>query len=688
MAPVVPVLGNVNKQLGFTAGHLKVIGLQMPDIVQQLISGQSPFMIMIQQGGQVVQMMMMQQGGLRAFGQAILNAITPARALVGVLGLAAGAGILAYKAWANGAKAIDQLSEQSATAMQRLRGLQGAAGLKGVGDDFVPSMQKFAALVYQAQNNMGPLAEMMRANGMHARTFNEYFDRAADLVRNAATEAQKYVTLQQLGLPATREWVRFLEQGALGIRKATNELGVYTSASEQALVNSVRKWDEGWDAFTTRFGMRWKQAFVGVISIAGSAADLVVTQHTNALTRLAAQAAKMPGALGAPFRAFLGDVHPGTIQIRAGMARGVAAQRGEPELATPAGRTVDPDAMRRNLGLEQQRLGMLGQLATVEQRVRQTTIGITLARLDGVSITAKEQAQLEFLARTQEQGARLSERVSMGLASEIEIRRQLNNELEALKMRGIVKSTEDLANAQVSLAKRLEQTAEAAKIAAAPLEGLKRMQLDAANLRKGLDELATSTLRGVEDALVDFASGTKSAADAFRDMVNSILRDMLRLLIRQSITGPLAGIVGDIAKGNFSFGGASASGLTPTGFMAGGVAHGGVFSRGELVPMRRGGIVTKPTLFPMARGAGLMGEAGPEGVLPLIRTPGGDLGVRAQGGGGTNIFIENHGAEIQQERTPQGDLRLVIHGIESYMADRRARGQGALAKSDRGQLRG
>jgi|GEM_PF-3586317 len=63
-------------------------------------------------------------------------------------------------------------------------------------------------------------------------------------------------------------------------------------------------------------------------------------------------------------------------------------------------------------------------------------------------------------------------------------------------------------------------------------------------------------------------------------------------------------------------------------------ADGAVFSAGEqLTAFARGGIVTKPTIFPMARGAGLMGEAGPEAIMPLKRTSDGSLGVRAEGGG-------------------------------------------------------
>jgi phage-related minor tail protein len=59
-------------------------------------------------------------------------------------------------------------------------------------------------------------------------------------------------------------------------------------------------------------------------------------------------------------------------------------------------------------------------------------------------------------------------------------------------------------------------------------------------------------------------------------------------------------------------------------------AHGNVFDKGRVVPYEHGGIVTRPTVFPMAHGLGLMGEKGPEAVLPLARTKSGDLGVKTK----------------------------------------------------------
>jgi hypothetical protein len=107
-------------------------------------------------------------------------------------------------------------------------------------------------------------------------------------------------------------------------------------------------------------------------------------------------------------------------------------------------------------------------------------------------------------------------------------------------------------------------------------------------------------------------------------------------------------------------------------------ANGAVFNQGRVTPMARGGVVTQPTVFPMARGAGLMGEAGPEAVMPLTRTPSGELGVKAEGAGVSVNIINNTGAEVSERRrsTSQGvEIDVVIgqaisEHIERGTADR------------------
>ena len=70
-----------------------------------------------------------------------------------------------------------------------------------------------------------------------------------------------------------------------------------------------------------------------------------------------------------------------------------------------------------------------------------------------------------------------------------------------------------------------------------------------------------------------------------------------------------------------------------------GFAKGGVFAGGaELTAFAQGGVVNRPTLFPFAKGVGLMGEAGPEAILPLRRGKGGRLGVEMSGDGAAPLL--------------------------------------------------
>lgn len=59
---------------------------------------------------------------------------------------------------------------------------------------------------------------------------------------------------------------------------------------------------------------------------------------------------------------------------------------------------------------------------------------------------------------------------------------------------------------------------------------------------------------------------------------------------------------------------------------------GGSFAQGRVMPFAKGGVVAQPTGFAMRGGRGLMGEAGPEAIMPLARGPDGRLGVQASGG--------------------------------------------------------
>ncbi|MCZ2292180.1 MAG: hypothetical protein LC125_09575 [Burkholderiales bacterium] len=120
-----------------------------------------------------------------------------------------------------------------------------------------------------------------------------------------------------------------------------------------------------------------------------------------------------------------------------------------------------------------------------------------------------------------------------------------------------------------------------------------------------------------EDAVV---SGKK-----FSDILKGIGDDLLRLLVRRNITEPIVGAIGGVNWGSLL-----------AGFL--GSAKGNAFGPGGVIPFAAGGIVNSPTLFGFAGGkTGVMGEAGPEAILPLKRGRDGKLGVQSAGMGGVVI---------------------------------------------------
>ena len=132
--------------------------------------------------------------------------------------------------------------------------------------------------------------------------------------------------------------------------------------------------------------------------------------------------------------------------------------------------------------------------------------------------------------------------------------------------------------------------------------------------RKRMNDLVTDSM---ENGLMAMADGTKTVSDAFRDMAREIIAELYRILVVQQMV--------NAAKSFFGF---------P-------FADGGAFSGGsQIQAYADGGVVGSPTLFPMAGGkTGLMGEAGPEAIMPLKRGANGKLGVQMEGGGGDNVVI-------------------------------------------------
>jgi len=185
----------------------------------------------------------------------------------------------------------------------------------------------------------------------------------------------------------------------------------------------------------------------------------------------------------------------------------------------------------------------------------------------------------------------------------------------------------------------------------------------------GMKDLMNSLEQSISTAFGEFITGSASAGDAFKRLAATIIQELIRIEIQNarlgkaSLIGSLfSGLGGLLGLGGGGHGGAKAlaSGV-PAAQSLGvlGFAKGGVFSGGNVTPFARGGVINRPTLFPMAKGAGLMGEAGPEAIMPLKRGPDGKLGV-AGGGANVNVNIINQaGAEVDTRQNGP-DIDVII----------------------------
>ncbi|PIB24960.1 phage tail protein [Amylibacter kogurei] len=147
----------------------------------------------------------------------------------------------------------------------------------------------------------------------------------------------------------------------------------------------------------------------------------------------------------------------------------------------------------------------------------------------------------------------------------------------------------------------------------------------------------------------NLSSGLKSA---FSDLVfeGAKLSDVLRNVAMSMIESTFNSSIAPLTD---ALGGALTAGLT--GLFSGGLAFekGGAFSQGRVMPFAKGGVVTAPTTFPMRGGTGLMGEAGPEAIMPLSRGADGALGVRTNGGGSVTVNMNITSPDVESFRRSQ-----------------------------------
>ncbi|MDR5651790.1 phage tail tape measure protein [Ruixingdingia sedimenti] len=184
---------------------------------------------------------------------------------------------------------------------------------------------------------------------------------------------------------------------------------------------------------------------------------------------------------------------------------------------------------------------------------------------------------------------------------------------------------------------------------------LRRMQGSLTLTSREANTLAMGIGGGLRRAFDGLVFDGMKLSDALRGVAQSVVNTMYGIAMRpvqNAVGGAIAGGLENLLGGLMPF------------------AKGGAFTQGRVMPFAQGGIVSSPVSFPMRGGRGLMGEAGPEAIMPLARGADGRLGVRAAGGGRPVTVVMNIA-------TPD------VQGFQRSQSQIAAQAQRALARGQR-----
>lgn len=165
------------------------------------------------------------------------------------------------------------------------------------------------------------------------------------------------------------------------------------------------------------------------------------------------------------------------------------------------------------------------------------------------------------------------------------------------------------------------------------------MQASIADLSTDVNQLSRGISSGLRKAFDGLIFDGMKLSDALRTVAQSTLDAAYNAALRP-VTNHFGGLLGNLV---------------------GGLMNG-------VTPFATGGVVSQATAFPMRGGLGLMGEAGPEAIMPLARGPDGRLGVRGGGGRPVNFTMNISTPDVEGFRRSQGQ-------IATQMARAIARGQ-------------
>lgn len=227
---------DAQRAVGLTRSELVNLSRQIQDVGVSLAGGQSPFMVLIQQGAQIQDIFSSSGAGagaaLKGFAAQLASLVTPAR-VAGAAGAAAFATITAAAISAiNASASLTETVKVLGTSFSGLRGLNQRGEVFGLDAKTMNAeMVGLAQRLSEAAREGGKLAEFMKANGIAikdasgaARPFKEVFADIARVIASSGNEIDKLNALKLLGL--SEEFKRVFEEAGADVQKfATDTRG-------------------------------------------------------------------------------------------------------------------------------------------------------------------------------------------------------------------------------------------------------------------------------------------------------------------------------------------------------------------------------------------------------------------------------------------------------------------------------
>ena len=224
------------------------------------------------------------------------------------------------------------------------------------------------------------------------------------------------------------------------------------------------------------------------------------------------------------------------------------------------------------------------------------------------------------------------------------------------EVEGLINAIEGTGDATDELGEKTEKLASVGEqVWDGMLSGAKAYGATIKTVTEEISDATQEIFNKLEDALTDFIM---TGELKFKNFAKMIIEEMTRVFVRTQIMKPFTNWI-------------------ETAFNA----KGNVYAQNGIQKFARGGIIDQPTVFPFSKGIGLMGEAGPESIMPLKRGRDGKLGVIAHGGGDTSVVVnvDASGSEVQGDDANAAALGRAISSAVTEEIAKQKRPGGLLS---------